>query len=55
MKTRKRQLSGETRSEKKVDVDLSEKELRAVAGGRDPASGLPTGQRIHTPLTITGE
>ena len=40
---------------KTVDVELSEKELGAVAGGRDPASGLPTGQRMHQPLTITSE
>ncbi len=32
---------------------LSDDELSSVAGGRDVATGLPTGQRMHKPYTLT--
>ena len=32
--------------------DLSAKKSTDVRGGRDAASGLPTGKRQHRPLTV---
>jgi hypothetical protein len=32
--------------------ELSSDELDKVTGGRDPASGLPTGKRMHKPFTL---
>jgi hypothetical protein len=32
--------------------ELSSDELDNVTGGRDPQSGLPTGQRMHKPFTL---
>jgi hypothetical protein len=44
--------------EEKHDEELLDEELDEVVGGaheivspRDPASGLPTGKRMHKPLT----
>jgi hypothetical protein len=36
---------------KNVDKDKG----KAVHGGRDPASGLPTGKRMHKPFVVTQE
>jgi hypothetical protein len=33
--------------------ELSENTLNSIAGGRDAASGLPSGKRMYKPLTIT--
>lgn len=58
MRTQKQEKdnsAAKVEAKKTVDVELSEKELGAVAGGRDAASGLPTGQRMHKPPTITAE
>ena len=51
----KQNSTAKAAARKAMDVELSENELGVVAGGRDPASGLPTGQRMHKPLTIIAE
>ena len=33
-----------------VAKKVASKEQRAIRGGRDAASGLPTGQRMHKPF-----
>lgn len=35
--------------------ELTPDELKTAVGGRDPASGLPTGKRQHKPFAITAE
>ena len=32
---------------------VTPKEEKAISGGRDPASGLPTGQRMHKPFVAS--
>jgi hypothetical protein len=40
-------------------TELTEEQLNIVSGGvvspRDPASGLPTGKRMHKPYTVVAE
>jgi hypothetical protein len=39
---------------KRAVKNLTPRKADSVRGGRDAASGLPTGKRQHKPLTITG-
>jgi hypothetical protein len=34
-----------------ADLPLPDPEMDDVAGGRDPANGLPTGQRMYKPTS----
>jgi hypothetical protein len=34
------------------DLPLTKEETDNVAGGRDPGTGLPTGQRMHKPASL---
>jgi len=46
-----------TRSRDKVKravKNLTPRKAENVRGGRDAASGLPTGKRQHKPFTVTG-
>jgi hypothetical protein len=53
----------QAREEERLDdLDVSPEESEDVKGGtdavvspRDPASGLPTGKRMHKPFTVTAE
>jgi len=40
-----------SRSNKSTGSELKDSELKGVTGGRDAASGLPTGKRSHKPVT----
>jgi bacteriocin-like protein len=44
------------------EQELDDEELSAISGGvtdivspRDPASGLPTGKRMHKPFTLNSD
>jgi bacteriocin-like protein len=48
--------------ERNSEQELDDEELSAISGGatdivspRDPASGLPTGKRMHKPFTLSAE
>jgi hypothetical protein len=38
---------------KDLKVKSAAKSEKNVRGGRDPQSGLPTGQRMHKPFVVT--
>ena len=45
-----------TRSKKVKDLKVRSPDKakdKTVSGGRDPASGLPTGKRMHKPFILT--
>jgi hypothetical protein len=54
--TKKQQDSNrKTRSHVIKDLPLRDGDAANVTGGRDPATGLPTGKRQHKPITLTVE
>jgi hypothetical protein len=46
--------SGKPKRAKDLKVRTPDKaKEKTVSGGRDPASGLPTGKRMHKPFVLT--
>lgn len=53
------QLPSENSPDEPEDLEISTEDAESVKGGtdavvtpRDPASGLPTGKRMHKPFTV---